>query len=263
MSTPQTWHYGLVAEWWAEFNTDGPEVDYFGRFVEQGQPALDAGCGAGRLLLPWLHAGYDVDGCDVSADMIELCRARARREGLDPTLLVQALHELDPPRRYRTIVACGVLGLGSSRPQDQEALRRFHTWLEPDGTLLFDNQVPYGPQMRWSLWPKEERARLPEAWPTAGTRRRAGDGSEYELRSRAVSVDPLDQSVLLELRAEKWRDGVLVAAEEHPLTMRGYLRDELLLMLDRAGFHSVDVRGDYTGEAPTPDHEFLVYRARP
>ena len=103
--------------------------------------------------------------------------------------------------------------------------------------------------------------RLPEAWPTAGTRRRAGDGSEYELRSRAVSVDPLDQSVLLELRAEKRRDGVLVAAEEHPLTMRGYLRDELLLMLDRAGFHSVDVRGDYTGEAPTPDHEFLVYRA--
>jgi 2-polyprenyl-3-methyl-5-hydroxy-6-metoxy-1,4-benzoquinol methylase len=62
VDTPQTWHYGLVAEWWAEFNTDGPEIGYFGRFVERRQPALDAGCGAGRLLLPWLRAGYDVDG---------------------------------------------------------------------------------------------------------------------------------------------------------------------------------------------------------
>jgi len=46
---PQTWHYGLVARWWAEFNTDGPEIEYFRTFVEAGQPALEwraarAGC---------------------------------------------------------------------------------------------------------------------------------------------------------------------------------------------------------------------------
>ena len=57
MAQPQTWHYGLVSEWWALFNVGGPEVDYYGRFVERGQPALDAGCGAGRLLVPWLKAG--------------------------------------------------------------------------------------------------------------------------------------------------------------------------------------------------------------
>jgi hypothetical protein len=44
-SRPQTWHHGLIADWWAEFNLDGPEIEYFGRFVERGQPALDAGCG--------------------------------------------------------------------------------------------------------------------------------------------------------------------------------------------------------------------------
>jgi len=56
---------------------------------------------------------------------------------------VQPLHELDPPRRYRTIVACGVFGLGSTRGQDEEALRRFHRALEPGGLLLLDNEVPY------------------------------------------------------------------------------------------------------------------------
>lgn len=43
MEEPQTWHHGLVTDWCAEFNTDGPEIDYFGGFVARGQPALDAG----------------------------------------------------------------------------------------------------------------------------------------------------------------------------------------------------------------------------
>lgn len=86
-----TWHYGLIAKWWSEFNEDGPE------FIERdGQPALDVACGTGRLLVPYLRAGLDVDGCDVSPDMIALCREKAEREGLSTTLFVEAMHELDP-----------------------------------------------------------------------------------------------------------------------------------------------------------------------
>lgn len=262
MSTPQTWHYGLVAEWWAAFNTDGPEIEYFGRFVEAGQPALDAGCGTGRLLLPWLRAGWDVDGSDVSADMIAHCRERARAEGLEPTLLVQPLHELEPPRRYRTVVACGVIGLGSTRAQDEEALRRFHRALEPGGNLLLDNEVPYSKAHRWSLWHREQRRALPEPWAAGGERRRAADGSEYDLRGRVLALDPLDQTLVYELRADKWVEGEHVASEEHSLTMRMYFRDELVLMLRNAGFREVRVRGGYADEEPTGDHDFLVYIAR-
>jgi SAM-dependent methyltransferase len=263
MSKAQTWHHGLIAEWWAEFVTEGEEIEYFGRFVERGQPALDAGCGTGRLLLPWLRDGFDVDGCDVSADMISFCRERARREGFDPTLLAQPLHELDPPRRYATIVVCGVFGLGSSRAEDQEALRRFRCSLEPSGTLLLDNAVPYANAHLWQQWTFEGRKRLPEPWRrSVMDRRRTGDGFEIALRTRTVDVNPLDQTAILEIRAEKSRDGRIVAVEEHALSMRGYFRDELLLMLGRAGFGHVDVRGGYADEQPTADHEFLVYIAR-
>jgi SAM-dependent methyltransferase len=262
VEAPRTWHYGLVAEWWARFNLEGPEIDYFGRFVARGQPALDAGCGAGRLLLPWLRAGYDVDGCDVSPDMIEQCRAAAAREGFAPTLLVQPLHELDPPRRYRTIVACGVFGLGSTRGQDQEALQQLRRYLEPGGVLLLDNEVPYANAGRWRLWTKQGREELPRPWPASGERKQADDGSEYELRARTVEVDPLDQRHVLELHAEKWRDGELVAAEDHLLSMRMYFEDELVLMLEAAGFAEIDVRGGYDGGAPTADHDFLVFIAR-
>src|SRR5439155_750840 len=127
-------------EYWSfhDATSQPHEIPYFQRYIERGQPALDVACGTGRLLLPYLRAGLDVDGCGVSADMVALCREKAELEGLSPTLWAQPMHELDPPRTYKTIFVCGAFGLGSTREHDFEALRRFRDDLEPGGTLLLD-----------------------------------------------------------------------------------------------------------------------------
>ena len=262
---PQTWHYGLVATWWSEFNDDfrSHEVPYFQKFIESdGQPALDVACGTGRLLLPYLRAGLDVDGCDVSSDMIALCREKATREGLSPNLYVQPMHELDLPRRYRTIYVCGAFGLGSNRSHDLEALKRFHEYLEPGGTLLLDIEVPYADTAQWSYWPKGKRASLPEVMPPPGGRRRASDGADYALRSRIVELDPLAQYVTMEIHAERWRGETLEAEEDHRLNICLYFKNELLLMLERTGFANIVVHGEHTEAEPTSDDDFLVFVAR-
>ena len=63
------------------------------------------------------------------------------------------------------------------------------------------------------------------------------------------------------MHAELWREGRLVAEEEYELTMCLYLRNELLLLLEQAGFADVTVRGDHTDEEATGDHDFLVFVA--
>lgn len=136
---PQTWHYVLVAKWWAEFNVDGPDIAYYQQAIERyGQSALDVACGTGRLLAPFLRASLDVDGCDVSPDMLALCRDKAVREGLVPRLYQQAMHELDLPRMYKTIYICDSFEIGGSREMDLKALERFHNQLEPGGVLVFN-----------------------------------------------------------------------------------------------------------------------------
>jgi len=260
---PQTWHYGVVAKWWAEFNLSGPEIEYFRRFVEgSGQPALDVACGTGRLLVPYLLDGLDVDGCDVSADMLVRCRERAEREGLSPNLYAQAMHELDLPRRYRTIIVCGGFGLGGSREQDLEALRRLYEHLEPGGVLALDNEVPYSYERQWRYWLKANRRELPAPWSDPGERRRAADGSELALRTRLVDLDPLAQSVTVEMVASMWRDGDLVAEENHVLKLTTYFTHELRLMLERTGFVDIAVRAGYTDVEPTSDDDFVVFIAR-
>lgn len=262
-TTPQIWHYGLVARWWAEFNTDGPEIAYFQRLIEShGQPALDVACGTGRLLIPYLRAGLDVDGCDLSADMLALCKEAGQREGLAPRLYQQAMHELELPRRYQTIVVCGGFGLGGNRQQDQEALRRFYRHLEPGGALLLDNYLPYKDADEWRYWVKEEHQRLPEPWPESGNRKRAANGDELELRSRLAAFDPLEQVATRQIRALQWKDGQLVQQEEYTLLERLYFKNELLGMLGLAGFDDVQVQGDYAEAEATPDSGILTYLAR-
>jgi SAM-dependent methyltransferase len=261
---PQTWHYGLIARYWAEFNDDfrPHEMPYFQRVIEDGgEPALDVACGTGRLLIPYLRAGLDVDGCDVSADMVALCREKAKREGLSPNLYVQPMHALDLPRHYRTIFVCGAFGLGSTREQDVQALDRFRDLLEPGGTLLLDIEVPYADARLWKYCLKEERAELPEPVRTPRQRRAARDGTEFALASRVVEVDPLAQRSVLEMRVELWRDGELEADETRRIDLHHYFVDELSMMIERAGFREVVVHGDHVEAPPTPDDDFVVFVA--
>lgn len=258
---PRSWHHGLVARWWSLFRVSGPEIDYFRRFVEAGQPALDVACGAGRLLVPYVEAGLDVDGCDVSPDMVALCAQAAQAVGASPNLFCQPMHELELPRRYRTIYVCGGLGLGSTRDQDQQALRRVYEHLEPGGRLVLDNEVPYSDPTDWALWPAGRRDDLPEPDQPPDERQLASDGDEYALRSRLIGLDPLGQQWAREVHAYRWRDGTLIAEELHQLTSNLYFAGELVMMLERAGFTEVEVRGEYNDLEPTPEDTFLVYVA--
>ena len=60
---------------------------------------------------------------------------------------------------------------------------------------------------------------LPETESLPDGRCQAPDGSEYGLATRVVSVDPLKQTTAMSIRAEQWRDGALVAQEEHSFWM--------------------------------------------
>jgi SAM-dependent methyltransferase len=260
---PQTWHYGLVARHWAEHNTDGPEIAYFQRQIERyGQPALDAGCGTGRLLIPFLRAGLDVDGCDVSEDMLSLCEEKAKNAGLNPGLYQQALHELDLPRSYQTILACGAFGIGVSRQQDFIALQRFYQHLNPGGVLLLDNHLPYGDQQEWQLWLKESHSQLPKPWSESIGKSPPQDGSNYELFYRPAAFDPLEQRITRQMRTLLWREGQIVSDEIYTLYENVYFHNEMRQLLEQAGFEIEALQGDYTQEEATSHHDVIVYIAR-
>ena len=261
-----TWHHGLVARWWAELADPEPdELAYYAAAIRRfGEPALDVGCGTGRLLIPLLAEDLDVDGIDVSADMLARCAARAAGAGLTARLEQQAMHELDLGRRYRTIFVCDSFGIGGRRDRDVAALRRALHHLEPGGALVFSLELPYdgADARRWSRWLPAGRADLPTPWPESGERRTLADGDELELLTRLEGLDPLAQRRTLGIRARLWRGERIVAEEDRTLDENLYFVQEVLLMLATAGFADVVVEGRYTNLPATADDGTVVFTAR-
>lgn len=262
-----TWHYGLIARYWAEFNTaEHEELARYRAAIETfGQPALDLGCGTGRLLIPYLAAGLDVDGVDVSADMLDWAAQGAERVGRSTTLARQAFHELERARRYRTIFSVGSIGIGGDRAHDLEAMRRVHRHLEPGGAFIFDqhllNDTDDPGRLAW--WLPGHRPSLPRAWRDDVERKVAANGDEFELDARVIEHDPLRAREVLEIRARLWRAGTVVAEEVGRLAENQYLVPELSLMLAVAGFGDVRVEAGYTGREATGADSFVLFVARP
>lgn len=258
-----TWHYGLIARWWAEFNRAEPhELDYYRAAIRKfGEPVVDLGCGTGRFLAPLSADGFDIDGVDISADMVAAARGLLPKSR-PAQLSVQALHELTLDRRYRTAYMCGVFGIGGRRDHDLEALRRVHQQLEPGGALLIIHQLPYDGEEEWAEWLPGHHAAYPPPWPDEGNRRRTADGDEIELLSRVAEFDPLEQQLVLAMRARLWRDGSVVHEESYLLRACIYFAQEIVLMLTVAGFRDIEVEGNYTGTPATSDDPNVIFVAR-
>jgi ubiquinone/menaquinone biosynthesis C-methylase UbiE len=98
----------LASTWdvWRDNAANWSDALLFRDIVRQyGEPALDLGCGTGRIVLDYLAQGIDVDGVDNSPEMLAVCRAKAQKLGLSPVLYQQRIEQLDLPRCYGTILA--------------------------------------------------------------------------------------------------------------------------------------------------------------
>ena len=118
-----------------------------------------------RLLLPLLRAGVDVDGCDISGDMLRHCRDKTASQGLEPRLYQQPMHAFDLPRKYRTIYMCDAFDLAGSRDKGLAALRRCFAHLQDGGALLLNIKAEYAWPEWWEKWEPAKRKTLPEPWP--------------------------------------------------------------------------------------------------
>ncbi len=171
------------------------------------------------------------------------------------------MHALDLPRRYKTIFACGVIGLGGERKLTMQAMKRCYDHLLPGGIFAFDFSPRWNDPPAWLSRLPENRHSLPEQWPESSERRVLSDGAELEVAARTVSVDPLDESQVRQLRLRLWRNGKMVDEQIQTQRYEEYGINELVLMLKNAGFGEIEIYGDYRNEPATADHKALVFVA--
>jgi SAM-dependent methyltransferase len=118
------------------------DVDLYLNYARAvGAPALELGCGSGRLLKPLAQHGIEVVGVDSSPAML----ARARQYLQEHNALAQVeLLEADARalhlnRRFRlAFVALNSFAQFTTRQDQRAVLRVLHEHLLPGGTLILD-----------------------------------------------------------------------------------------------------------------------------
>ena len=77
---------------------------YTGLAMEAKGPVLDVCCGTGRILLPCLQAGVDIEGLDLFVPMLDTLRQKSTQLGLSPRLHQADMSDFDLPRRYALVM---------------------------------------------------------------------------------------------------------------------------------------------------------------
>jgi len=225
---------------------------YVARAQEARGAVLEAGCGTGRILLPTLQAGVDIDGIDIHPGMIEVLQKKAAALGLAPHVVVADMRDFTMPRRYRLITIPFRAFMHLLTTDDQiQALRCLREHLESGGALVFN-----------LFHPSFEKMVAP-------------DGEQVLEREFAHPETGLPIAVYTKRRTDRVNQLLDVEREVVESDARGYAgkthRDrfrlrwtwkaETELLLRAAGFQRFEVKGGFDGRPLEKDTDEMVWTA--
>lgn len=150
----------------------------FDRLKLPGRRAIDLACGTGTIALELARRGWEVEGVDASAEMLDVARGRPGAEGVRWTPGDMRTFEAGKPVDLVTCAFDSVNYLLD--PKDLRAcFRQVAAHLAPGGRFLFDAITPWGQRSVWGEG--ASRIRRGADWFGAWESRQAGPFSHLTL----------------------------------------------------------------------------------
>lgn len=209
----------------------GGDLEYYrNKLMAFGGKALEAGVGTGRLLIPFLKAGIDIAGVDVSPHMLEACRQNCLRNAVKAELFLQDLLELELPHKFDTIIMpTGSFCLLPGHSAAMQVLAAFKNHLKEKGRLIVDLTLPT------DFFPEQSNV---HSFPTSSD-------SGILFTTTPVEIDWAAQKTVTIHRYEKWVRGELIKSELSQFILHWYGLAEFKAMLETAGYSHIEIVFDY------------------
>ena len=209
-------------------------------------PILELGCGNGRLLLPILRDGSDIEGLDVSGPMIEALKERLRHQELHTRLHQQSMESFHTGRIYKLIfIAVTTFHILGTEEAQTECLKRCREHLAPGGRVVLDLDLRVAD-------PIVDRGFL-------RLFRRFETEDKNVMVYQCVERKPGDSQETVFYRYEIYgSDGALERTLLRALPWRRITVPEFRTMACEAGFSRVDLFGGFECEPLTPGHKEAV-----
>lgn len=137
MDEQTTNHYGrLCTEMYEFLHEEAPpdELEFYLSYASKSERILEALCGSGRSLIPFLDAGYDIEGVDSSPQMLEKLKAKR----LEAAVTCADITAFKPDGKFDYVfITSGSVSLFTDAASLRNALTAVRDLLEPNGLLVF------------------------------------------------------------------------------------------------------------------------------
>lgn len=239
--------YDLAYSWY------DADIDFYVQQAKQsGGPVLEIACGTGRILLPTLEAGVDIDGVELRESMLSRLREKASAMGLKPTLYQADMRDFTTPRKYALITIPFRSFQHVMTTDDQvKTLRCVREHLEPDGRLVFN-----------VFFPNYQRL-LAEDGAIALEKEFTHPKTDLPVQyvSRAWR-DRVNQTMRVESEiVESDERGYIGTTHTFGYDMRWVFKPEMELLLHTAGFSRFEVIGGFDGTSLDNDEMEMIWTA--
>jgi SAM-dependent methyltransferase len=225
---------------------------YLGLAQAARGPVLDVACGTGRIMLPCLKAGVDIEGLDLFPGMLSRLREKATALGFNPQLHQANMAAFRLPRRYALIMITFNAFVHNLTTDDQLAcLRTCREHLQPGGLLAFDTYFPGPHAVGASDGARELEIEIPH--PETGLPIRMWDTRTFDrvaqIQHSFVEIEMLDA-------ARK-----VVATYPSKTSVRWIYKAEMELLLRVAGFARWQILGGFDGRPLLHETDAMIVQA--
>ena len=119
------------------------DIEYYTKKLEDiSGLVLEAGVGTGRILIPLIKKGFQAEGVDSSAEMLEQCRVNMKKHGVKARLYEQDLMNLSLLNRYDAIIMPTGTFCLLPKSRIEEVLENFFNHLHEGGKIIIDLEMP-------------------------------------------------------------------------------------------------------------------------
>jgi SAM-dependent methyltransferase len=231
----------------------GLGIDFYTALAREAKgPVLEIACGTGRILIPCLQAGADVEGLDLFEGMLATLRRKAAALGLKPQLYQADMCDFQLPRRYALITITFNAFIHNLTQADQiRCLELCREHLLPGGLLAFDT---FFPGLHVIGAPESTRVLEGEFnHPLTGAAMRMYDTRTFDrVKQTQHSINEVEMADA---------EGSFQLVHRSELTTRYIYKEEMSLLLRVAGFKRFEIYGDFDRRPLTKETDSMIVMA--
>ncbi|MCL2620871.1 MAG: class I SAM-dependent methyltransferase [Defluviitaleaceae bacterium] len=215
----------------------GGDIEFYAESLKGVSGAvLEAGVGTGRVLIPLIQQGFVVDGVDLSAEMLEQCKANLQSHNVTANIYQQNLTDMSLPMKYGAVIMPA--GSFCLLPRDLvgKVLDNFFEHLEHGGKVIID-----------LLLPTDFREGSVDVYDYP-----MSNGTGILFTSYSKTMDWTTQKTAYVHKYELLKDGEIQETEVSHFVLQWYGIQEFEMMLGLAGFTEINHVIGYGKDQPSP-----------